>query len=187
MIEPNVILLNGASSSGKSTFGRKLQSSLKAPYFYLSSDQFVEANILPKLNRESPDHNNSWNIIRPKFFSAFHKTIKSFTDSGNLVIVEHVIEKNSWLHELVDILKNNSVLYIGIMCPVEEIESRERARGDRYIGEGFSHIQDGIHTWSKYDLEIDTHQETVDNNISTVINSMKNYSRESSIFRNLVK
>jgi len=179
--------MNGASSSGKSSFGRKLQNVLERPFFYLSSDQFVESNILPNIDRENSDQINSWNVVRPKFFSAFHKTIKAFAEAGNLVIVEHVVEQENWFYELVNLLKDESVLYIGIMCPVEEIDRREKIRGDRYIGEGRSHIKDGIHTWSKYDIEINTHEKLIEENIDIVMKSISEYSKENSIFSTIGK
>ncbi|GII28593.1 phosphotransferase-like protein [Planotetraspora mira] len=42
-------------------------------------------------------------------------------------------------------------------CDLEEIDRRERGRGDRRIGEGRSHVEiDGIHTFGPYDYEVDT-------------------------------
>lgn len=182
MTEPNVIILNGASSSGKSTFGKALKSFLGLPYFYLSSDQLVDADILPRLNRDILDQVDSWNTIRPKFFDAFHRTIKAFADAGNLVIVEHVVEQKEWLDQLVDLLRSQSVLYIGVHCPSEEIDRRERARGNRFIGEGRSHIQDGIHTWSTYDVEIDTFEQSEEENLQKVLDSIVKYERRKTIF-----
>jgi chloramphenicol 3-O-phosphotransferase len=42
-----VILLNGASSSGKSTLAKALQRALDEPFLHVSSDQFVVAGMLP--------------------------------------------------------------------------------------------------------------------------------------------
>ena len=182
MTEPNIIIMNGASSSGKSTFGRSLKSSLSLPYFYLSSDQLVESGILPDLNRDLPDQANSWNLIRPKFFDGFHRCIKAWADAGNLVIVEHVVEQPTWFSQLVDLLRNHSVLYIGVHCPVEELDRRERARGNRTIGEGRSHLADGIHTWSGYDLEINTFEQSIEENLQQVMASIRSFARPNSIF-----
>ena len=184
MTEPNVIIMNGASSSGKSTFGKLLKSFVGLPYFYLSSDQFIEAGILPSVNRVIPDQVDSWNTIRPKFFDAFHRSIKVFADAGNLVIVEHVVEQKPWFDQLVDLLRTHSVLYIGVHCPADELDRRENARGDRFIGEGRSHIQDGIHTWSGYDVEINTLEQSAEENLQKVMDSIIRYDRHKSIFYN---
>lgn len=49
------------------------------------------------------------------------------------------------------------MFYIAVTCPLGEMEARELRRGNRALGEGRSHIEDGIHTWSDYDLTLDTH------------------------------
>ncbi|NJL20885.1 MAG: hypothetical protein HC895_08815 [Leptolyngbyaceae cyanobacterium SM1_3_5] len=45
---------------------------------------------------------------------------------------------------------------MGVPCLLVELERRERERGDRTIGEGRSHLLDGVHTWGVYDFEVDT-------------------------------
>lgn len=182
MTKPNVIIMNGASSSGKSTFAKILRSFVGSPYFYLSSDQFVEAGVLPSVNRDIPDLENSWNTIRPKFFDGFHLSIKAFADAGNLVIVEHVVEQQTWFDELVELLREHSVLYIGVHCPLEELDRRELSRGNRVIGEGRSHVQDGIHMWSGYDVEVNTFEQSAEDNLRRVMESLEKYDRNKSIF-----
>jgi chloramphenicol 3-O phosphotransferase len=184
---PQIILLNGASSSGKSTFAKQLRSSIDFPYYGFSSDQLVDSGMLPKVDRNKPDTIWSWNIHRPKFFKGFHKSIKSFADSGLYLIVDHVVEYQEWFDELVDILSPFSVLYIGVTCPIEEIERREMQRGDRYIGEGKSHIDDGIHTWSDYDLVIDTHLQTQEENISKVLEKLTTFNPSEGVFKKSYK
>lgn len=75
MAETSIIFLNGASSSGKTTLGRALQAALEEPYFYLSSDQLVQADILPAKERRARTGNWSWRNIRPHFFDGFHRSI----------------------------------------------------------------------------------------------------------------
>lgn len=182
---PDVILLNGASSSGKSTLARALQKALPQPYFNYSSDLLVDGGILPDVDRTTPDTAYSWNAIRPKFFQAFHRTIPAFAGSGNRLIVEHVVEFDQWLRELVELLSEYKVLYVGVICPIPEIESRELRRGNRYIGEGRSHIEDGIHTWSGYDLTIDTHAQSIEENVAHVLAVLPSFNVHESVFRRL--
>src|SRR5690349_9463134 len=42
-----IILLNGASSSGKSTLSAALRDGLDEPFLHVSSDRFVAAGMLP--------------------------------------------------------------------------------------------------------------------------------------------
>lgn len=182
---PDVILLNGASSSGKSTFARALQIALPRPYFNYSSDLFVDGGMLPAIDRTTPDTFVSWNVIRPKFFQGFHRSIPAFVSAGNRVIVEHVVEFGRWLDELVQLLSGYSVFYVGVTCPVSEIDARELRRGNRYIGEGRSHIEDGIHTWSGYDLMIDTHAQSIEQNVAKVLAALGSFNAHESVFSRL--
>ena len=46
---------------------------------------------------------------------------------------------------------------IGVHCALDELDRRERERGDRRLGEGRTHVTvDAIHTFGPYDLEVDT-------------------------------
>jgi chloramphenicol 3-O phosphotransferase len=163
-----ILLFNGASRSGKSTLIQALLPELSTPYFHYSSDKRVEANILPEVDREQHNLVNSWNVIRPKFFEGFHRSIQAFADAGNDVIVEHVIECEAWLSHLVELLHGHTVFSIGVLCPIDILNTRERARGDRFVGEGQSHLDDGIHTWSAYDLEVDTYHASQKENIGKI-------------------
>jgi chloramphenicol 3-O phosphotransferase len=125
---PQVILLNGASSSGKSTLARELLKELPHPYLHYSSDLLVAGGVLPNVNRDVDDTPWSWNVIRPKFFDGFHRSIAQFAEAGNLLLVEHVVEYESWLRDLVKYLAPYKVLYVGVTCPVHEIERREKLR-----------------------------------------------------------
>ncbi len=183
---PDVILLNGASSSGKSTLARALQMALPEPFLNYSSDLLVDGGILPQVDRITNDTHWSWNVLRPKFFQGFHRSIPALVSSGNRVVVEHVIEHESWLHELVQLLRTFSVFYVGIMCPLTEIESRERSRGDRYIGEGKSHIEDGVHTWSEYDLVVDTHDLETNENVASILAALPLFKQDDSVFQRLL-
>jgi chloramphenicol 3-O phosphotransferase len=71
--------------------------------------------------------------------------------------VEHVIEFRSWRADLAALLAHLDVFLVGVHCAPDELDRRERARGDRRIGEGRAHVEfNGIHTFGPYDFEIDT-------------------------------
>ncbi|MCX6378267.1 MAG: AAA family ATPase [Armatimonadetes bacterium] len=180
----SIIFLNGASSSGKTTLGRALQKTLEHPYFYISSDQLVEANILPRVDKNREEGEWAWRTIRPRFFDGFHRCIAALAGAGNSLIVEHVIEFPSWLDDCVRLLTPFDVLFVGVHCPLEELERRERERGDRAIGEGRSHLLEGVHTWGEYDFEVDTFLHTPDENARLIKVALGNR-REPSAFRRM--
>ena len=181
---PQIILLNGASSSGKSTLAKALRKKLPLPYFYYSSDQLVEADVLPNVDRSTSDTPWSWNIIRPHFFSGFHRSIAAFATENHL-LVEHVVEFKAWLDELVSLLCPFRVFYVGVLCPVEEIDRREAERGNRWRGEGRGHILDGIHTWSDYDVTVDTSKLTPEENALRILEAIAQSQNQETVFEKL--
>jgi chloramphenicol 3-O phosphotransferase len=151
-----VVILNGASSSGKSTLAKALQRALDEPFLHVSSDQFVASGMLPE-RREHHGPFAWWEEMRPRFFDGFHRCLPALAGAGNDLIVEHVIEFAAWRSSLVRLLGGFDVFLVGVHCDLAEIDRRERERGDRRIGEGRSHVEvDGIHTFGPYDHEVDT-------------------------------
>jgi chloramphenicol 3-O phosphotransferase len=149
-----IILLNGASSAGKSTLAKALQAELAEPFWCVSSDQFVAAGLLP-VRREGAGP-FSWPVMRPRFFEAFHRCLAAIAEAGNHLIIDHVIEFEEWALLIVELLAPYDVFLVGIHCPLDELMRRERERGDRYHGEGFEHLAEGVHEHVIYDFEIDT-------------------------------
>ena len=95
--------------------------------------------------------------MRPRFFAGFHRCLPALAEADNDLIVEHVIEFQTWRDELARLLAHLDVFLIGVHCNLDELDRREHARGDRRVGEGRSHIEsDRIHTFGPYDLEVDT-------------------------------
>lgn len=149
-----IMLLHGASSAGKSTLSRAIQRALDEPFFHLSSDN-VGLGLPQRRDAEGPF---KWGgRVRPRFFDGFQRSIAAFAAAGNDLIVDHVIEFRSWREDLSRLLKPFDVFLVGVHCSIDEIARRELLRGDRWIGEGRSHIEeDGVHTFGPYDCEVDT-------------------------------
>lgn len=162
-----VVLLHGASSSGKSTLARAIQTQLDEPFLHLSSDQMV--GMLPA-RRDADGPFAWWTGMRPPFFHGFHRCIAAFAAAGNDLVVEHVIEFPAWRAELASLLRGLDVFLVGVHCDLDELDRRERERGDRRIGEGREHVEhDGIHTFGPYDLDVDTTGRDPDETAAEVI------------------
>jgi chloramphenicol 3-O phosphotransferase len=151
-----IIFLHGASSSGKSTLAKELQGVLGEPFLHVSSDHLVAAGLLPE-RREEGGLFDWWHQMRPRFFDGFHRCLPALAEAGNDLIVDHIIEFASWRQDLARLLAGLDVYLVGVHCDLDEIDRRERERGDRQIGEGRAHVTiDAIHTFGPYDLEVDT-------------------------------
>lgn len=149
-----IILLNGASSAGKSTLSRAIQAALDEPFLHCSSDMLAVG--LPE-RRDLEGPFAWWGNVRRRFFAGFHGCVVALAHAGNDLIVDHVIEFPEWRADLRELLLPFDVFLVGVHCSVGEIERRERERGDRRIGEAREHVEvDRIHEFGPYDFEVDT-------------------------------
>lgn len=162
----SIILLNGASSAGKTVLSKAIQRQIDAPFWHVASDQFVEAGMLPQRRDENGDF--AWPTMRPRFFQGFHRSLPAIASAGNNLIVEHVIEFQSWMDELVVLFVGFDVFFVGIHCPIPELQRRERERGDRMIGEAHDHAL-VVHTYGVYDFELDSSTGTSQTNADAII------------------
>ncbi len=148
-----IILLNGASSAGKSSLARALQRQLDEPFWHWSIDHLLAAGVLPRERIASGEF--GWATLRPAFFEGFHRSIPSLAAAGNNLIVEHIVETQAWMQRLVELLAPFDVFFVGVRCPLDELERRERERGDRRLG---SAREDDAttHAFGEYDHEVET-------------------------------
>lgn len=70
-----IILLNGTSSSGKTTFARALRSALDPQFHYYASDQLADEGFRPLIEPTRF-------LWREAFFDGFHRSIASFANAG---------------------------------------------------------------------------------------------------------
>ena len=139
-----IILISGTSSSGKSTLAKGLQKSLADPFLHLQLDSYIE--MLPRTD--------DWEMFR-RMVRGLNRSVAVMTEEGNNLIVDHVLIDNAWLEQLLELLRERYVLFVGLDCPLEELERREQERDARR--QGFARQQfDNIHTNKIYDLKLDT-------------------------------
>jgi len=147
MTKGNIIFLNGTSSSGKTSIAKALQEILDEPYLHFCIDTFLW--MLPDryLSQEALP------AVGPRAISGMHHCIAASASIGNNIIVDHVLEGKQWLKECVRLLTGFPVLFVGVRCPLEELERRERERNRQ---RGLARYQfDLVHAHGVYDLEID--------------------------------
>lgn len=147
-----IILLNGTSSSGKSSIAQSLQKALPVPYLHVEIDAFLK--MLPAEFWGTADRDTQWQVVS-MVASGFHRSLAALASAGCNIIADHVLLEPAWLQECVDLLESGQVIFVGVHCPLEELERREKARGDRGIGAARSQF-DKVHAARIYDLEIDT-------------------------------
>jgi len=99
MLKPQIILLNGTSSAGKSSIARALQMRLRVPYLHVCIDTFEE--MMPE--RYALGGEFSRRTVFKKMLSGFHHSIVALAQCGNNLIVDHVLiegaEPQNWVTE----------------------------------------------------------------------------------------
>lgn len=159
-----IILVNGPSSSGKSTLCAGLQETLGEPFWHYSIDHLRHGDVLPHQRIERGDF--AWPNMREAFFEGFHRCLPALAGAGNNLVVEHIVETRAWMTRLIHLLAPFDVFFVGLNCPLPELERRELQRGDRRIGEAradFAFVHTLVHSFGTYDLEIDATRPLGDN------------------------
>jgi chloramphenicol 3-O phosphotransferase len=152
MQKGTIILLNGVSSSGKTTLSKELIH-LLPNYFHLSIDDF------DLLIEKMEDRENGRLIPVPTEYF-FHRTIAMFSDRGTNVVVDQLLHDRFTMDDCYEVLQGYPVFFVGVHCPLKELERREKARGDRQPGLSKQQLQ-FIHQQNElYDIEVNTYQDT---------------------------
>ena len=155
-----IIFLHGASSSGKSTIARGLQAQLPLPFWHISIDHLRDAGVLPTARFKSGEFD--WKAARAPFFDGFHRSLAAYASAGNNLVLEHILDTEDWLDQLVDQFAPFDVFFVGIHCPLDELVRREALRGDRPAGSAAQDFHT-IHQGLEYDFEVHSDRAAAEN------------------------
>ncbi|MCA9973671.1 MAG: hypothetical protein KC425_25835 [Anaerolineales bacterium] len=159
MTPGTIIILNGTSSSGKTSIVRALQETLDEPFLDAGIDKFLW--MLPRRYLNLP----LWNDVLGKATTAgetghrlmrgMHHAIAALSRSGCHVIADHVLVERPWLAECAALFADLPACFVGVRCPLAVLEQREAARKDRTLGQARAQFP-LVHAHAVYDLEVDT-------------------------------
>ncbi|MCM2534604.1 chloramphenicol phosphotransferase [Neobacillus pocheonensis] len=157
----DVIILNGGSSSGKTTIAKCLQNSLPTSWLRFSIDDLIDAIPDAMLKADSGIKFGDDGSVSPgtefrTLESAWMHGIGEMVRRGARVIIDDVFISgveacNRWKASL-EVLQ---VLWVGVFCDPTVASARESERGDRLGGMAVSQatvVHIGIH----YDIKVDT-------------------------------
>lgn len=165
-----IIILNGVSSSGKTTLSKALQQELDEHFFWIANDTFCDMC-------SSKHWDEDWITAINQALTAMIYSAKSFSDIGLNVIIDQVFLNNDTEGELLEkcikVLHDYPVLFVRVDCSLEELNKREKERGDRDIGQAKSQLQ-LVHNHKIYDCVIDTSKNTIDENIRKIKSQLTN-------------
>lgn len=159
-----IVLLNGTSSSGKTSISMELKNQKEMPFHHLSIDNFFGNyndfidNTYPDIEptREVNDQVVAEILFDP-IGSVYYATIKLFSEMGLNVIVDTVIDNDKRFNDFHALLYDHPTLFVGVLCSREELTRREQIRGNRAIGLAHSQF-DKVYSFDEYDLEVNTEE-----------------------------
>ncbi len=164
---PYVIILNGVGSVGKTSTARALQDVAVKPFLHVSVDTF--AAMLPERMFGHPDGMIFETIqedgkpsiviqtgpVMARTMRGMRHAIAALAAQGNDLVVDDVMMEASEADEYRALLTQATLRFVGLFAPLDVLEARERARGDRELGLARWQF-DRVHRGQAYDLEIET-------------------------------
>jgi len=165
-----IIILNGVSSSGKTTISKELQKEMEDHYFWVANDTFCDMC-------SNKHWKAGWIPIINQALTAMIYSVKSMSDLGFNVIVDQVFLNNESqggiLQKCIEVLHDYPVLFIRTDCSLEDLKKREKERGNRRIGQAESQLNI-VHNHNFYDVKIDTSKNSIDENIKIIKSKLAN-------------
>jgi chloramphenicol 3-O phosphotransferase len=169
-----VVVLNGASSTGKTTIATAFrdQRAAAGDFWLLTGIDDALAKLTAEWTTVGSVH-GEFEARGVRFESTSEGTTVHVGDVGrqllrvyrqavgaaarlglNVVVDEVLTDQTSW-EDWSGPLEGIDVVWVGVRCSPEAAQRRERARGDRYAG--LSRAQSAVvHTFTNYDFELDT-------------------------------
>lgn len=158
---PQIILLNGGSSSGKTSIAIDLQELLPTAWLRFSIDDLVEALPASLFTRSEGLTFGEDGEVRPgaefqRLEAAWMQGIAAMARAGASIIIDDVFlsgvaARDRWRAALAGL----SVLWVGVRCDPQVAAAREQARQDRNVGMAAAQAQI-VHVGMQYDVEVDT-------------------------------
>lgn len=148
-MEKQIILLNGPSSSGKSTLSKTLQGLIEERrnelYRIVSIDDYM------KLSTEETIYEDDVFDISGDMCTGALVALQ--TSPG--VIIDHVITSERIYHQLTAMLGQFPICSVHVMCPLDILLQREYARKNRCLGSAEASYT-YLYPKDDYDLSVDT-------------------------------
>jgi chloramphenicol 3-O phosphotransferase len=178
---PDVIILNGPSSAGKSTLSVALRDAVSHPYLHVGFDDFVfmaspryyrgaDSDAQGTTDRftnlgvemvhmsgpgEPPAVVARFGPVFRAILDGMAPAVRALVDHGSSVIFDHVLHDEEMVTSVEEAFDGIEVFAVGVTCPIDILEARERVRGDRVIGRARG-LDGVVHTFLDYDVTVDT-------------------------------
>jgi len=146
--KPDVILLNGPSSAGKSSIARVLRQKLRESgrdAVIISLDDYLQMSVKEPI----------WEDDVFEIMPVMCRDIAAALQAGKTLIVDHVITSPRIYRTLVDAIVSFPMITVLVTCTAEILRKREAARADRFAGSAEASLQ-YLYPQTGYDLCLDS-------------------------------
>lgn len=162
-----IILLNGASSAGKSSVGRALPPLLPDPWFLVPVDA-IGAMRSTVHTRALDEAEIAEMLTRTRL--GYHRAVAALASVGNDVIMDYPLSERWRLADLLGTLAGYDVTLVEVRCSPDELDRRERDRGDRPIG--LARSQSTVYAHGDFDIAVDTTGREPGECARTIVNAL---------------
>ena len=162
-----IILLNGASSSGKSSIGRALLALLPDPWFLVPVDA-IGAMRSTVRTRVLDEAEIAEMLRRTRL--GYHRAVAALASAGNDVIMDYPLSEQWRLTDLLQTLAGYDVTLVDVRCSQEELDRRERGRRDRPVG--LARAQPTVYSHGECDIAVDTTSTSPNECAMTIVNAL---------------
>jgi len=162
-----IILLNGASSAGKTSVAQALLPLLPDPWFLVPVDAI--SGMRSTVHRRAlTDDEVGEMLIRTR--RGYHRAVAALASVGNDVIMDYPLSEPWRLSDLLEVLEGFDVTLVEIRCSQAELDRREQQRGDRPIGLASSQI--AVYGCGQHDIVIDTTSDDPDKSARAIAEAL---------------
>jgi chloramphenicol 3-O phosphotransferase len=171
-----IVILNGAPRSGKSSIVAVIQDTFDGPWMNLGVDVFAREvtprRYRPGMGLRPGEESHALAPLVPAFYAAFYDSIAAHSRAGLNVVVDVAHHDAKILAESARRLEGLPVLFVGVRCPIEVVMQRRNVgqpgREGQYatgteaepVPSPVARWQEAVHVPGIYDLEVDTSRQS---------------------------
>jgi chloramphenicol 3-O phosphotransferase len=184
-----IILLNGTSSSGKTTIARIMQEKYDGILLLYGVDTMVQIPFPAKC--DFPPYNeqgikvvdsgtdgqpNLKLLVSPYMYPIYRNAVKFYkmlSEQGYDIIIDELLFDDNRIKPYFEILKDEKLYFIGIKPDKEVVIKREKERGDRMPGLASGLYDEVYNPAFEYDLIIDSGKRTPEESADKILYYIK--------------